>query len=186
MALTRKMLKAMGIEDEKIDQIIDAHAETVDALKNERDGYKADAEKLPEVQKKLDELEAKPDDGFKDKYEKAVKDLEEYRSEVAKEKADAERSTLYKALLTEAGVDPKRIDSVMRVADLESIAVKDGKIDGADKIIETVKTEWADFIVQTGTKGSDPANPPTGGGGSDDLDSLSDAEYYAKVFSDKK
>ena len=49
MALTRKMLKAMGIEDEKIDQIIEAHSETVDALKEQRDQYKADAEKLPEV-----------------------------------------------------------------------------------------------------------------------------------------
>ena len=33
MALTRKFLKAMGIEDDKIDQIIDAHTETVTALK---------------------------------------------------------------------------------------------------------------------------------------------------------
>ena len=33
MSLTRKMLRAMGIEDDKADQIIDAHAETVDALK---------------------------------------------------------------------------------------------------------------------------------------------------------
>ena len=40
MSLTRKMLKAMGIEDEKIDQIIEAHTETVDALKEQRDGYK--------------------------------------------------------------------------------------------------------------------------------------------------
>ena len=29
MALTRKMLKAMGIEDDKIDQIIEAHSETM-------------------------------------------------------------------------------------------------------------------------------------------------------------
>ena len=36
MAFTRKMLKAMNIEDEKIDQIIDAHSETVDALKADR------------------------------------------------------------------------------------------------------------------------------------------------------
>ena len=35
----------MGIEEEKIDQIIDAHSETVDALKAERDGYKEDAAK---------------------------------------------------------------------------------------------------------------------------------------------
>ena len=54
MSLTRKFLKAMGIEDEKVDQIIEAHSETVDALKEERDGYKADAEKLPEVQRRLE------------------------------------------------------------------------------------------------------------------------------------
>ena len=54
MALTRKMLKAMGIEDEKIDQIIEAHTETVDALKEERDTYKEDASKLTAVQKELE------------------------------------------------------------------------------------------------------------------------------------
>ena len=32
LTLTRRMLKAMGIEDEKIDQIIDEHAESVNAL----------------------------------------------------------------------------------------------------------------------------------------------------------
>lgn len=40
MPLTRKMLKAMGIEEDKIEQIIEAHADTVDALRDERDGYK--------------------------------------------------------------------------------------------------------------------------------------------------
>ena len=49
MALTRKFLLALGIEDSKIESIIDAHSETVDALKKERDDYKAQAEKLPEV-----------------------------------------------------------------------------------------------------------------------------------------
>ena len=46
MAFTRKMLKALGIEEDKIDQIMDAHVEVVDALKADRDTYKADAEKL--------------------------------------------------------------------------------------------------------------------------------------------
>ena len=36
MSLTRKMLKAMGIDEEKVDQIIETHAETVDALNAER------------------------------------------------------------------------------------------------------------------------------------------------------
>ena len=53
MSLTRKMLKAMGIEEEKIDQIIEAHTESIDALKEQRDQYKVDAEKLPALQKKI-------------------------------------------------------------------------------------------------------------------------------------
>ena len=47
MALTRRALKAMGIEDEKIDEIITMHTETVDGLKADVAKYKADAETLP-------------------------------------------------------------------------------------------------------------------------------------------
>ena len=38
------MLKAMSIEDDKIEQIIEAHTETVDALKQERDKALTEAE----------------------------------------------------------------------------------------------------------------------------------------------
>ena len=51
MALTRNMLKGMGLTDEQVSAIIDAHTDTTDALKAQRDQYKADAEKLPAVQK---------------------------------------------------------------------------------------------------------------------------------------
>ena len=43
-SLTRKMLKAMGIEDEKIDQIIEAHSETVDALKERSADFEKNAQ----------------------------------------------------------------------------------------------------------------------------------------------
>ena len=58
MALTRRALKAMGIEDEKIDEIISMHTDTVDGLKDQVKTYEADAKKLPTVQKELDELKA--------------------------------------------------------------------------------------------------------------------------------
>ena len=35
MALTRKFLQAMSIDEEKIDEIISAHSETVTALKEQ-------------------------------------------------------------------------------------------------------------------------------------------------------
>ena len=46
MALTRKLLKGMGLTEEQVETIIDAHTETVDGIKKERDTYKADALKL--------------------------------------------------------------------------------------------------------------------------------------------
>ena len=58
--MTRKYLKAMGIEDEKIDQIIEAHTETVDGLKSEISNAKTTAEsgtqKIADLEKQIEEL----------------------------------------------------------------------------------------------------------------------------------
>ena len=70
MALTRKMLTAMDIPAEKIDEIINAHVETVDALKEERDGFKADAEELPKVKKKFEEVKKELADADANDWEK--------------------------------------------------------------------------------------------------------------------
>ena len=67
MALTRKLLKGMGLTDEQVDTIIEAHTDTVDGLKEQVKTYKADAEKLPNVQKELDDLKAAGDGGYKEK-----------------------------------------------------------------------------------------------------------------------
>ena len=63
MALTRKQLAAMGIDAEKIDEIITSHTETVSGLKDKITQLEADlktaqeeAAKLPDVQKELDDL----------------------------------------------------------------------------------------------------------------------------------
>ena len=45
MALTRKFLRALGIEDDKVEEIIGAHLETVNPLKDERDNLKEQADK---------------------------------------------------------------------------------------------------------------------------------------------
>lgn len=52
------MLKAMGIEDEKVEQIIEEHVESVDALKAERDRYKAGAEEAEGLRRQLEEAKA--------------------------------------------------------------------------------------------------------------------------------
>lgn len=178
--LTRKMLRAMGIDDEKIDQIMEAHGETVDALKEQRDQYKVDAEKLPEVQKELDDLKAAGDGGYKEKYESEHAAFEKYKSDVAEEKANGEKGNLYRQLLKELKVDPKRIDAIMKVTDLKDIRVKDGKLEDADKLTESIKNEWSGFIVSTRTDGAPVEEPPGGDeGGEEDLGSMSMKDYIA-------
>ena len=64
MAFTRKFLSAMGIEADKVDEIINAHIEVVDGLKEERDNFKKNADKAyPHIYNRfVKEFDAKPED----------------------------------------------------------------------------------------------------------------------------
>ena len=160
MALTRKSLKAMGLTDEQVDSIIEMHSETVDGLKADISKYKTDAEKLPDVQKELDEIKAAGDGGYKEKYEKEHKAFEDFKTEQTAKETKAAKEKAYRELLVAAGISEKRVDTVLRVADLEKVELEDGKIKGADELTKNIKNEWADFIVKTQTKGTDTHNPP--------------------------
>lgn len=164
MALTRRMLKAMGIEDEKIDQIIDAHTETIDALKDERDGYKDDAAKLANVQKELDDL--KKDGGdWQKKYEKEHADFEAYKTDITKKETKTAKESAYRALLKESGVSEKRIDAIIKITDIDALELdNDGKIKDSAARTEHIKTEYADFIETSTTRGANTATPPANGG----------------------
>jgi len=176
MSLTRRMLKAMGIEDEKIDEIITAHSETVDALKEQRDQYKADAEKLPSVQRELQSLkDAESQNGgsawevkynaMKEEKEKVEKAYKAFKTETEAAQTKAAKDKAYRAMLKEIGVSEKRIDAVMRVTDLDAIELDEqGAIKDADKAKENAQTEWSDFIQTTTTKGADTSTPPTNTG----------------------
>lgn len=166
MAFTRKMLKALGIEDDKIDQIMDAHVEVVDALKADRDTYKADAEKLVAVQKELDGLKNNGGNWQK-KYEDEHRDFEAYKSAQTAKETKAAKEKAYRGLLKEAGIAEKRIDTIIKVTNLEEIELDEkGAVKDSQKHMETVKTEYADFIETTTQRGAHVANPPAKGTGS--------------------
>ena len=157
MALTIKMLKDLGIEQDAIEAIVKAHGDTVDALKAERDAAldrasiaeeKAGEAGKQEIEKLTRELAEKSDE------------FEKFKKAVDAEKADAEKAKLYRKLLIEQGVDARRIDSIMRVTDLSGISVKDGAIEDADKLSEGIRDTWADFIGTVKTKTSIVGSPP--------------------------
>ena len=165
MSLTRSMLKGLGLTEEQVSAIIEAHTETIEGLKESLKTAQQDAEKLKDVQKELDDLKANNGDDFKAKYEKEHADFDEYKKSVAAEKAAAEKRALYKELLKGAGVDAKRIDTVLKVTDLSGVKVKDGAIEGAETLTESIKKEWSDFIGRPLAQGADVHDHPGGDGG---------------------
>ena len=167
MGFSRKMLKAMNIEEDKIEQIIDAHSETVDALKAERDGFKEDAAKLATVQKELDELKAKGDDGYKAKYEAEKAAHDALKADIAAKETKKAKTDAYRELLKGANIDEKRIATILRAEapTIDKIELDaDGKIKNAEQYTESIKSDWADFIVTQSAKGANTATPPANGG----------------------
>ena len=177
MSLTRKMLKAMGIEEEKIDQIIEAHSETVDSLKADRDSYKEDAEKLKDVQKELDDLKAKGDDGWKEKHDRLKEEFDQYKNDVQEKETKAAKEAAYRAILKDANLSEKGIEKAIKYAEWDKIELgEDGKLKGANDHIKAVREEWAEYVTTTTTTGAKTSTPPANTGGA----KLTKAEIYAK------
>ena len=144
-------------------KLVALHLGVIDPMKDELANAKAEIEKLDSVQKELDNLkkQAAETEDWKAKFEKEHADFDEYKGKVDKDKQEANIKTLYRALLKENRVDEKRIDSIIKVTDFSSMKVdKDGKLDGADKLSEAIKTDWKDFIFTTKEKGTDVETPP--------------------------
>ena len=171
MAFTRKFLSAMGIEADKVDEIINAHIEVVDGLKEERDNFKKDADKLADVEKKLAKAEekiAKNGDGetvSKEDYDKLKKEYDDYKADITAKTTRTEKENAFRDLLKSVGVSEKRLNAIIKVSDIDGLELdKDGKIKNADKHTETIKSEWAEFIETTTTRGANTANPPANSG----------------------
>lgn len=173
MSLTRKFLAAMGIDEEKAEQIITAHLATVNPLKQERDELKDRATAFEDVQKQLDEAkkkvktleEASAGDEWKEKYEQAVTatnalkdEFESYKSDIAAKELLSQKKNAYRALLKKAGVSEKRLDAVMKVSDFD-FDFENGEIKDAEKLEEAVKNEWSDFIATQEEHGASTPTP---------------------------
>ena len=186
---SRKAIKAMGIDEEKIDTLIDMHTEVVDGLKEELANAKKSADRLETVQKELDEMKAEKEksgnDPFKVKYEALKEDFDKYKADQTAKETKAAKESAYKSLLKDAGIAEKRIDAIIKVSDLNGIEIDDkGAIKGYDDLKKSIQTEWADFIQTTSEKGANTGNPPANN--QPDYDSMSDDDYYKSTYEASK
>ena len=136
---------------EAVENIIAGHTASINALREERDAAKAEAEKNAKAQKELEELQKKADgkDPFKVKYEAIKEEFEEFKKGIETEKTAAAKLKAYKDLLKTVGISEKRIDAVAKVADLDAIELnKDGSIKEAAKLSESLKAKDEIFEIK--------------------------------------
>ena len=162
MALTRKSLKAMGLTDDQVDSIIEMHSETVDGLKEQVNTYKADAEKLPNVQKELDDLKAAGDGGFKEKFEKEHSDFENFKKTIQEKETKAAKESAAKAFFESKGITGNSLEIAMRGSSAEIAALDlDGeKIKDSSALDALVNGTFKALVSTTTTKGANIPNPP--------------------------
>lgn len=185
MALTkaqvREILSAAGVTSENmseaVDKIIDGHVTSVNALREDIAKYKADAEKLPTVQKELDDMKANSNDGWKEKHDKLKDEFDTYKKDVEAKETHNKKVEAYKAILKDANLSEKGIEKAIKYAEWDKIELEaDGKIKGASDHIKAVKEEWAEYVTTTTTTGAKTSTPPANTGGA----KMTKADIYKK------
>lgn len=162
MALKREYLKGMGLTDEQVSAIIDAHAETVEALKQQRDQYKADAEKLTTVQKELDTIKSGKD--WKAEFDKEHKAFEDYKSEIATRDARAAKQSALRSIAKDANLSEAGIEKALKYTDYSTFELDaDGKVKDAKSLIDAIQTEWSGYIMTAENRGAVVETTPGSG-----------------------
>lgn len=168
MSLTHKALSAMGIEPEKIEQILEMHRETIDSIKADKDKaleqvktLQEEAGKVEELTKKLEKLE-----DTSEKYKSLKDEYDKYKTDITAKETKAAKTKAYKDMLKDIGVSDKYFDDVIRIADIDSIELDDkGAIVGVEELKTTAKDKWKPYIFTQGTQGAQTPTPPANTGG---------------------
>lgn len=178
----------MGIEPDKVDQIIESHSETVEGLKKQAEELREQAAKVPTLEKNIEELKAaQPTEDWQAKYDELKTEFDGYKAKVENEQAEQEKARLYRSMLREAGVDEKRIDSIIKVTDLSGIGVSEGAITDQESVMQAIGEEWGDFIVKTNTQGVKVETPPTNAGAKmtrDEIMAIKDTSARQKAIAE--
>lgn len=181
MALTRKLLKGMGLTDEQVDTIIEAHTDTVDGLKSDLKAAQESAKSVPDLEKKVkgleEDLKTAKENGWKDKYDTLKKEFEDHKKGIEAEKAAAAKEKAVRAFYESKNITGDNLELAMRGSKDEIAAIEmDGdKIKDTKSLDDLVSGTFSRLVSTTRTEGAHTSNPPANGGGK-----LSRAEIYKK------
>ncbi len=150
MSITKKLLKGMGLTDEQQETILEAHTTALDAIKAERDRYKTDAAKLPDVQKELDDRKAAGDGGWKDKHDSVKKQFDEYKANIEARENRAAKEQAARAYFESKNIDRLNINLAMRssAAEIEQLELDGNKIKDTTILDALIAGDLASLVAK--------------------------------------
>lgn len=169
MSLKRSLLNGMGLTEEQVNAIIEAHSETVAGLKAEIEKYREDAEQLSEVKKELESLKSESTDNgeWESKYKNLSQEFEDFKAKQSEKEIENKKIGKYKEQLVDAGVPETLHDGILRTLDTSKIELDDdGNLVGKEDVLKSIKTDWEKFIPIEQTEGAKTVTPPANVGGS--------------------
>ena len=158
MSLTRSYLKSLGLDEEKVSSVIEAHSETVTALNGKYaelenrfnelthryDAVKADAEQLPAVRKELDEMRK---EDYKARYESEKSAHKALKDSVAKKEARAAREQAVRAYYIGKSISGDNLTIAMRGTPLDEVKLaEDGTIADTKPLDDLVAGDFRPLI----------------------------------------
>lgn len=171
MALTRKMLKDLQLEDSTIEAIIAAHAATIEGLTTERDELRSAAAETEKLRSERDELRAQVDE-----LTAAQIDAENARQTLLAYQSEQElqlRTAAIRAALAESGCNETVIPLVANEINPTDICLEDGHIVHAEELIAPLKEKYAALFAKPVRLPTPTVNPPIASGGAITREDLS-------------
>lgn len=170
MAITRKLLRSLNLTDEVAESIIEAHAETVDALKTriaeleqQASGYTDLVAERDQLQQRVTDLEGRSTDA-----DQVRAEFDAYKAEVEAARTRESKRTALDALLRDkVGIQrPQARELILRATNLDDIALDEaGNIADADAVVQAHKEKYSDFVANTRQVGTSTMTPPPSSGG---------------------
>ena len=140
--------------EEKEQQIMDGHIAVTDGIKDDRDHWKAEADKVTDLQKQLDDIKGGED--WKKKFEEEHTAFENFKKQTEQDAESAKVKAAYRKLLADEKISEKRLEAIMKVTDLSKLKLdKDGEtLENEAELRKAINNEWGEFKTTVTEKGA--------------------------------
>ena len=164
MSLTRRLLKELALENSAIERIIAAHAETVDALRQERDAALTRANQIEVSQQEREELRTQLASRTQEAADLQA-DYAAYRAQVEGERRTAARRAALTEALTAQGANPQALPLLLDAIQLPEEAWQEDALPDAAATLQPWRAKYGALFAAKSPIPVTRVSPPLTGGG---------------------